>query len=36
MVVYYLYVFSTYLRPTKTDAPLIINTDTVLASSIAL
>src|SRR5437667_171017 len=33
MVVHYLYVFSAGSRPAKTDAPLIIDTDAVLAGS---
>jgi hypothetical protein len=36
MVIHDFYVFSTCFRPMKTDAPLIIDTDAVLASSIAL
>lgn len=35
MVVHYLYIFSARFRPTKTDAPLIIDADTMLTGSIA-
>jgi hypothetical protein len=35
VIVHYLYVFSACFRPTKTDAPLIIDADAVLAGSLA-
>ena len=36
MVVHYLHVFGACFRPAKTDAPLIVDPDAVLAGSIAL